>query len=912
MTSGGGQREPFADTSEYRHGHRRTRLQIGPLQSALMDPFTLMRLALCVAPLPSGAVDGPLVDILPSENRVVGLLEWVQADLRADPAGEIDPAKCEIMLEGPQGRVSGSTTVAGRRLRFVPSGTQRIASDAPGAARGGAERVVSFEGTSIGAAVIQGPDGGAWDWRVDDGEATGRFDLYLPSTRVGQRRYAERTRPITGGLAPGAHRLSLTPTEAHPSAMTPEAAFWIHARLGGFVTSSLQPGVYTANFVARTRDGAERGRVTRRFRVDPQRVRDVRAYLESGHFGNVWVTGQDPMWRAVIQNGGSAPLKAGLEVAVRDFRGGSSLIAGPAVSVPPGAERTAALPWPEGPPGWYVCALRLTTAAGREVLAADPVTAALLPDPAGRVADTTPVEGVFDRGLNGALGEDPDRPLAFSYHLPDSHLSLYRKAGIAYVHGPIARTPALLQRARRQGIELGVADFGLSIREFESPEAADALATFGQRAGRDIKRFAPGSGFQFGHDEANTFHGASYQVWAAAQKVNHLTLKAIDPQSRVTAVQAGAWHDLDFFLGMAEQGAWPFIDFLNIHLYFPPERLRHALDLYAWMFRRLGAKPVTLGLWALSGKNHADPECAFPFGDAYMAQLRAQACDGFRQRVILRRYPWVTRTWHWNAYDYFECPHHSILFWDKTPKPLLAAVATLTLKLNGAGHVGALETGDDQVNVDVFEREGRAVLAVWASRPRPLNLDGVQGEVAVTDIMGATTRVTAAGRLTLNATPEPVLVQVPGDGLLKRARSDADHLRRATARRRRHAIVYKAGTGRGTRTETILPAGATLPLEMRILNAADEPLRGRMALARETRQGDWYGPTIRVLNGFQPFDIEPRGQVSLVFRVSAAEEAVTSNLTLRTLGYVRVGTREAFLDPTTVDVILLGRAEGRR
>ena len=99
---------------------------------------------------------------------------------------------------------------------------------------------------------------------------------------------------------------------------------------------------------------------------------------------------------------------------------------------------------------------------------------------------------------------------------------------------------------------------------------------------------------------------------------------------------------------------------------------------------------------------------------------------------------------------------------------------------------------------------------------------------------------------------------------------------------------------------------------MRILNAADEPLRGRMALARETRQGDWYGPTIRVLNGFQPFDIEPRGQVSLVFRVSAAEEAVTSNLTLRTLGYVRVGTREAFLDPTTVDVILLGRAEGRR
>jgi len=855
----------------------------------------------------SSAADNAIEAIYPSQNRVVGMLEWVQADL-----GEaVDPAKCELILVGPDGKVPGKLSVNGRRLKFVPDGAGRIEMGAPAVTRADGGMVVKFVGTSIGAGVIQGPDGNAWQWRVDDSGPTGRFDLYLPSKRVGYRRYSEHTQTIVGGLEPGEHRLTITPTKADSASLTPPGAYWIHSRMPWFVTSTLRPGAYTATVVAKTSDGAESGRKVQRFYVDPVLTRDVTAHIETGHFGNVVLHGDDPQLRVVISNATTAPLELTASVEVMDFRGETKLIEGPTTSVLPDDSQTQSLLWPNPGVGWYLCTLRVTTPNDGKVVVATPVTVAILPAAPDRIVGAAPLEGVFDRGLNGALEEDPEKPLQFSYHAPDNHLSLYRKAGIQYIHGPISRTPEFLARTRKYGLEVGVADLGLGIREFDSPELAKAMSGFEARAATEIKRFAPATSYQYGGDEANTFRSTSYQVWAAAQKVNYLALKRLDPNSQISTGQVGAWHDLDFFLGMAEQGAWPYIDFLNIHLYFPPEKLRHSLDLYAWMFRQVGVKPVTLGLWARSGKTPANPESPFPFNDRYLAQLRAQAVAGFKQRVILRRYPWVNKYWHWNAYDYFECPDHSILFWDKTPKPLLAAIAALTWKLNGAAYVGPLDTGDSRISADVFDRRGQAVVAVWSESPRELVVDEVKGKVQVTDIMGRTSTVEADGELKLSVTPEPILVEVPGHTLLDQARSDADQLRQAEQYWRRRAIVFKAGAGRGTRSEAILAAGDTLPLDIRIINAGDRTLRGRMAMARETRQGDWYGPTVSVLDGFQPFELEPKEQASLVFRVSAKEDAGTSDLTLRTLGYVQSDSRQVFLDPTTINIIV-ERKQGQK
>jgi hypothetical protein len=40
------------------------------------------------------------------------------------------------------------------------------------------------------------------------------------------------------------------------------------------------------------------------------------------------------------------------------------------------------------------------------------------------------------------------------------------------------------------------------------------------------------------------------------------------------------------------------------------------------------------------------------------------------------------------------------------------------------------------------------------------------------------------------------------------------------------------------------------------------------------------------------------------FRLSETEDAGTSDLTLRTLGYVQAGSRQVFLDPTTINIIV--------
>jgi len=295
-------------------------------------------------------------------------------------------------------------------------------------------------------------------------------------------------------------------------------------------------------------------------------------------------------------------------------------------------------------------------------------------------------------------------------------------------------------------------------------------------------------------------------------------------------------------------------------------------------------------------------------GQFCLSRLQDQAIHGFEQRIICRRYPWVKRIWHWNAYDYFECPHHSILFWDKTPKPLYVAIATMTWKLGGASYVGSLDVPGG-VQAEVFDRRGQAVIALWSDRPRSIALRNVRGTATITNIMGQSKSRQARGTLRLTATPEPVLVDVPGNALLDQAYANAERLRQAEEYWRQHAIVVLSGPGRGTRSEAILPAGDTLPLELWIANEGDEAMRGRMSLAREAREGDWYSPRTSVLDGAQSFELEPGQQAKLTFRITANDNAGTFNLTLRTKTYLQIDGQEIFLDPSTIDIIVVAKGQ---
>ena len=66
---------------------------------------------------------------------------------------------------------------------------------------------------------------------------------------------------------------------------------------------------------------------------------------------------------------------------------------------------------------------------------------------------------------------------------------------------------------------------------------------------------------------------------------------------------------------------------------------------------------------------------------------------------------------------------------------------------------------------------------------------------------------------------------------------------------------------------------------------------------------------ISVLDGFQEFEVKPQEQTSLVFRVSAKKDAGTADLTLRTLSYVQSDSRQVFLDPTTINIIVERKQE---
>lgn len=57
-------------------------------------------------------------------------------------------------------------------------------------------------------------------------------------------------------------------------------------------------------------------------------------------------------------------------------------------------------------------------------------------------------------------------------------------------------------------------------------------------------------------------------------------------------------------------------------------------------------------------------------------------------------------------------------------------------------------------------------------------------------------------------------------------------------------------------------------------------------------------------DGFQSFELEPKQQTRLTFRLSVTEDAGTSDLAPRTLGYLQAGSRKVFLDPTTINIIV--------
>ena len=68
----------------------------------------------------------PIASIIPGQGRVVGLLEWIEAESTKELAEKIDPDRCEIILEGPDGRISGELEYSKARLKFVPAGTRRV------------------------------------------------------------------------------------------------------------------------------------------------------------------------------------------------------------------------------------------------------------------------------------------------------------------------------------------------------------------------------------------------------------------------------------------------------------------------------------------------------------------------------------------------------------------------------------------------------------------------------------------------------------------------------------------------------------------------------------------------------------------------------------------------------------------
>ena len=854
--------------------------------------------------------------VIPSAGRVVGLLEWVEAHLTGDDE-RVDPAQCELLLRGPDGPVAGELSRAGRKLKFVPMGTGRIELTDPAVVREGENFTVKFTGRTIAADGRTGPDGQAWQWTLDGGEqGGGRFELYRPSSEVVYARYQGHTHAIagvrgtpgngggatSGGTSGGGgeHTLTMTLAEPHPDRPAKMPTFWdmSPATIHRFIVSPLAPGKYTATVVAKDRNGKEVGRKDVPIFVDPQLENQFRATLASDGYYNVCQQGQSPQIKATVVNATAAAMNVRPVIEITDYWENVSRLEAEANVVPAGESGSWTLVWNTPASGWYLWHLRIESADGSKVLTEVEKTAAILPKAEDRILGVSPFESVHNQDyLNGAFGEDPD-------HL----LHNLQLAGIQSVHNLVPSKAGDAVR-RKYGLQPGVDAYtGPVLHGTNWNDPPGALAQMKTNARAAAEQNIPGAHYSCG-DEINTFGTYNYSIWAAGQKLNALYIRQLDPTATFSLTQAGASLDLDLPSEMAQRGAWPYIDFLNIHFYYEDTAvLTHMLDCHAWLFRLYGERPMKLGLWNTAAPAAPTPLSQHPFEPSYLNSLRTQAARGVRQRTYIRRYPWVETIWHWNGYDWRDTAHHAMLFWNKTPKPLFVATSVVTWKLGGARHVGTLE--HESVTLDAFDRAGHTVIVVTGG-DGDVALGGFDGPVQVTNIMGHTRTVAADGALHVRLDSQYPLFIEPANGraLLEQAADNTTRKRQAEDYWRQHLAVLYAGPGRGTRRgEIVIPAGTSYDLPLWIINEGTRPIRGRLAFSNEVVEHPWYGGTqvtMQVEPGKESFTIAPGKQVLIPCKIAAKPTAQTHNATFRTQLYIQDGPQRTFIDPIRIDAIIV-------
>ena len=840
--------------------------------------------------------------VIPSAGRVVGLLEWVEAHLAGDDE-RLDPTQSELLLRGPDGPVAGALTREGHKLKFVPAGTRRLELSDPAVVRAGEGFTVTFEGNTIAADARVGPDGQAWRWALDGDDANGgRFDLYRPSGQVGYARYQGHTLPIAGvaDAGDGEHTLTLVPAEPHPDRPAKMPTFWdmAGAMIHRFIVSPLAPGEYTATVVTRDSEGQELARRDVPLFVDPVLARQIRATLASDGYYNVSKQGHSPQIEVAVVNDTSAPANVRPVIEITDYWENVAQLQAESRLIPAGAAADWSITWTTPSGGWYLWNLRIESADGTKLLREVERTAAVLPAAEDRILGVPPYESVHNQDyLNGAYGEDPE-------HL----LHNLQLAGIQGVHNRMPSRDNDTARLK-YGLQPGVDAYTGPVQHHTNwLDVRSTIAKMKQDAKAAAENNIPGGLYSCG-DEINTFGTYNYSIWAAGQKLNALYVRRVDPQARFAPTQSGASLDLDLPSEMALRGAWPYVDFLNLHFYYEDTAaLTHMLDCHAWLSRLYGEKPMVLGLWNTAAPAPPTPLSQHPFEPIYLSSLRNQASRGVRQRTYIRRYPWVETIWHWNGYDWRDTAHHAMLFWNKTPKPLFVATAVVSWKLGGVQHVGTLTQGP--VILDVFDRAGQAVIVVTGGEG-DVALDGFQGPVEVTNIMGHSRALAADGTLRLHLDPQNPLFIEPADGgaLLARAADSTQRQRAAEAYWRKHLAVLYTGHGRGTRRgEIIVPAGTTHDLAVWVINEGARPVRGSLAFSAEVVEHRWYGgaqATLHIEPGKEQFTVGPGQQALIPCKLSAAAEAQTYNATFRTQLYIHDGPQRIFIDPIRIDAIIV-------
>ncbi len=874
--------------------------------------------------------DSGVAEVIPSVGRVVGFLEYVDVNVVPQINGiDVDPSLSEITVEGPNGHVAcriydkesnvqwwsaimegdEDVKVVGRRLKAVPAGTKLGVKPT---SRKGHDITVHFTGTSVAVEVINGPDGRTYDWTIDDTH-TGRFDLYMPTKWSGYGRFEafmDRQLLVTG-LPDGDHVLKMSLGEPNPDFKTPSPDLhtdvWMGSLLRNFYVSQLVPGKYQVTVVAHSADGKELGRQQTHFYLDPELATGLNAYVHSSGYGNIFEEGASPRWTVTASNTTDKAHSVEPVIELTDFWGNTQQLSADARPVEPGQTQAWDISWPKPESGWYLC--RMIARTGNKILTIREQTASIVPKAKERVLGSTPMEVAFNRGINGVLEETPEQLWR-----------LYQLAGIEGDHFALKPTSENLEKAAKFNVQPGLGRGGGGYTTRDWTDVPKAVKITREHPDKHARKYVKG----WRHhkdDEANTFAPTSYQNVSAGQRISARAMHQFDPKAELTPTQVGAYPDLNLYFEMYMQGAWPDVHYLNTHVYFQdPEWLLDGLNLYDWMQRKIPPRPMILGLWNTVVSSASNPVSPYPFDDRFVRVMYDQSIRGFHQRRYIRRYPWIEQQWHWTVYDYFECPHHAILFWNKTPKPIYNMIATMTWKLNGSKYVGPLNLGD-QAKADVFERNGKAIITLWSDEPCRVTLDGVTGLAQVTDLMG---RSRTASSNTFDVGVEAIYIEPKDAAYLKQAAAMAEKLKDEQAYWNDHAIVVVEGPGRGPWREMLLRAGEKKELRIWVTNEGDRPVAGRMTLARDTREGFWYGGVLDILGGedkdprwggggylkdftfdAQPFEIQPGEQAPVTFTIGVRPKIKSRIVTLRTKTYIQVGQQEVFLDPTSINMIVM-------